>query len=218
MHGNQVSLVCFAVKEESRFFRPPIQASPRVQVCLTGIGPENARRAVLSALEHFPPTLVLTCGFAGGLNPRMKHGVLLFDADPSAGVDCVLGGLGAVPAVFHTSRQIAGTVGEKAALRNQTAADAVEMESGAVRQICRERNIPSATIRVVLDSAADNLPLDFNGLMTAQQRLNYVKLIVLLAKSPGRIVSLIRLRAQAARAAKTLGSALNELLNVSEIH
>ncbi len=101
---------------------------------------------------------------------------------------------------------------EKAALFAQTQCDAVEMESGIIRQICAERGIPAATVRVISDAANENLPLDFNTLMTAEQNMHFGKLALALVKSPGKIPALIRfgnrVKSSAQKLAATLAQAL----------
>jgi adenosylhomocysteine nucleosidase len=88
----------------------------------------------------------------------------------------------------------------------------VEMESGVIRAVCRERGIPSATVRVISDSADENLPLDFNRLMDAEQNLSYVRLALALVSSPGKIPALITLQKRTRTAAKNLAKVLTRVI------
>jgi len=108
----------------------------------------------------------------GGLNPALPLGTVVFDHDFDVGVAEALAELGALPAKFpllETCRD--HRPGETRALGNPREADAVEMESSVIRNLCREWKIPSATIRVISDTAHDDLPLDFNALMTSDDRI-----------------------------------------------
>jgi len=104
------------------------------------------------------------------------------------------------------------TVAEKEALWKSTGADAVEMESSVLRAICRERQIPSATVRVISDAANENLPLDFNALMTADDRINYVKLALAVAASPRKIRALMEFQRTTTTAARNLAGVLHRSL------
>ena len=79
---------------------------------------------------------MITSGFAGGLNPELTAGTVVFDEDIEAGMTSRLQSCGAVPAQFHCSRRVAVTAAEKAELWRTTGADAVEMESSVIRTIC----------------------------------------------------------------------------------
>jgi hypothetical protein len=79
--------------------------------------------------------------------------------------------------------------------------------------VCREQNIPSATVRAILDTAEEDLPLDFNQLMTPQQEMSYAKLALALLKSPGRIGALRRLQLNSEAAAGGLAQVLIAVLN-----
>jgi nucleoside phosphorylase len=108
---------------------------------------------------------------------------------------------------------MAVTAAEKAALRRDTGADAVEMESAAVHAFCRERGVPCATVRVISDAAAEDMPLDFNALTTPEMKMDFAKLAFALAKSPQKIRALLRLRRQTVSAAGVLAEALLRLLS-----
>jgi nucleoside phosphorylase len=205
-------LVCFAVREEARFFAPPEIPSRFAAILITGIGPDNAATAFRGWLAHRTPALVLTCGFAGGLEPRLGVGALVFTAEPAHPMGVLLLKAGAVPCRFHSANRVAVTAREKRTLREQTGADAVEMESGIIQQICHSRGIPCVTLRVISDTAGQDLPLDFNGVMTPQWQLSYAKLGWAVLKDFRRIPALLLLQRRTQAAARLLGATLEALL------
>ena len=178
-----------------------------------------------------PPELVLTCGFAGGLNPDLKLGAVVFEvantplapslslqggervsARTGEGLSSKLLATGARPAKFFCADRIATTVAEKKKLRDETGADAVEMESAAIHALCREHGIFCATVRVISDTAHEDLPLDFNALARSDQSLDYGKLFMAIAKSPGKIRALLKLQKQTRFAAEQLAEVLAGIL------
>ncbi len=206
-------LICFAVKEERRHFRPAI--TPDLRVAITGMGASAAESAFVRALNEADggprPTLVLTCGFAGGLNTAIVTGSVLFDADDEVTAGR-LRGAGAVPARFHCASRVAVTRAEKAALRRETQADAVEMESGVIRRLCSVRGIPSATVRVISDAADEDLPIDFNPLITSSGTLRLGGLIGQVLRRPGSIPGMLALQRKTGSAAMALGRCLERFL------
>src|SRR5208282_1691989 len=165
-------LICFALKEEATPFRKIAAGGLRrghlVSILLTGIGRQNAEKSVREFLAGgasvpasrepasagqarlvsslAPPDLVLTCGFAGGLNPELKLGDVVFETSfprssrgdeaqiktgeklepPHVGCYEKLMAAGAKPAKFFCADRIATTVAKKKILRDETGADAVE--------------------------------------------------------------------------------------------
>ena len=204
-------LVCFAVKEEAKYFMPHLSRAGSVQGWVTGMGRRNAAESIREAVAAVEPECVLTCVFAGGLNPELSLGAVVFDHDFDASVEKPLLEIGAIPARFHCSRRVAILAKEKRGLWESTGADVVEMESSVIRNLCREWKIPSATIRVISDTAQDDLPLDFNALMTSDDRIHFGKLALALLSSPRKVSQLIAFQRQTITAAKELGRVLNEL-------
>ena len=205
---------CFALKEEAAPFRKLAAGKSEVAILLTGIGRQNAERSVREFLANNSPKLMLTCGFAGGLNPDLKLGDVVFEfpdseiRDPRSAIRNSLLAAGAKPAAFFCADRIATTVAEKRKLRAETGADAVEMESAAIHAVCRERGIPCATVRVISDTANEDLPLDFNRLAKPDKSLDYGKLFLAIAKSPGKIGALMELQKKTRFAAKQLAAVL----------
>ena len=203
-------LICFAVKEEAAPFLKTA-TSRRVQTLITGMGEKNATRALARFLERSQPRTVLSCGFAGALDPALAVGSVIFSHDSDFPFSSHLLSAGAKPATFYCAARVATSAREKAELRGQTGRDAVEMESSAIRRICQGRGLPSATVRVISDAADEDLPLDFNQLMTDNHELNFVKLFGTLILKPGRIPALIGLQRKTRLAAENLGRCLEAL-------
>jgi nucleoside phosphorylase len=205
-------LVCFALQEEASPFQKICAGRPEVSVLVTGIGQENAGTSARKFLASHTPSLVLTCGFAGGLNPEFATGSVLF-ATGDAGLGDKLIAAGAEPAEFFCAARIITTATEKQELRRGNGADAVEMESEAIHSVCRERGIPCATVRVISDSANEDLPLDFNRLSKPDLSLHYGKLALAVAKSPGKIGALLQLQKQTRFAAERLAKVLRQIIS-----
>lgn len=207
-----LTLVCFAVKEEGRFFSQLARGHPEIRILLTGMGRCNAEKAVRADLAAHRPGLVVTSGFAGGLRPELELGTVLFDSDGKTGLERAFVGAGAQPAHFHCAERVAITAAEKRALRETTKADAVEMESAIIDAICKEQMVPTATVRVILDTAQEDLPLDFNRLLTEGARLDKGKLALALLKSPAQLGSLLRLQKRSELAGQRLAEVLRQVL------
>ena len=200
-------LVCFALKEEAAPFRKIAAAKSGVSILITGIGRDNSRRSLVKQLAQSTPHLVLTCGFAGGLDPALKIGDVIFEPQDVSLREKLLRA-GARPAKFFCAGRIASTAAEKKKLRDDTHADAVEMESAETHAVCRERGIPCVTVRVISDTAHADMPLDFNLLSKPDLSLDFGKLAWAIAKSPGKIGALLKLQKETNFAAKRLAQAL----------
>ena len=197
---SSLTLVCFAVPQEAKPFQKLMRGRADVRVLITGMGARNAGRAAREAWQELRPSRVFTCGFAGALDPSLLIGDVLCARDTPV--------RGAKPVTFHCATRVAVTVEEKSKLRAQTGADAVEMESAVIARVCREAGVPCVTLRVVSDTAQEDLPLDFNTLLDGNDQLSSVKLALAILKAPHKIPALIGLGRNSARAASRLAHAL----------
>jgi len=226
--SHPITLLFFAVPEEARPFirrweqihgiaaggmRGPGLAAwalktQRLEVHVTGMGSCNARRTGAAVLARRGVVALITAGFAGGLDPALRRGTVIYDADPGLAEAERWKAAGARPGRFVEVSRVAVTPADKARLRTGTGADAVEMESSTLRSLARERGIPSATIRVISDTADEALPLDFNALLTAESRLHFGKLAWAVARSPASIPRLLAFQRNVAKAAEALAQVL----------
>ncbi len=207
------NLICFALKEEAAPFRKIAAGKSGISILITGIGRANAEKSVRGFLSKNSPGLVLTCGFAGGLNPGLKLGDVIFElSTANSELSNRLAAAVAKPATFFCADRIATTVAEKTKLRYETGADAVEMESAAIHVVCAEHGIPCATVRVISDTASEDLPLDFNTLARADKNLHFGKLFLAIARSPGKIAALMALQRKTHHAAQRLAGVLKKVI------
>jgi nucleoside phosphorylase len=177
------------------------------------MGRRNATTVVEAELAAAKPRLVLTCGFAGALDPALRIGDLVLAADDNFPLRERLVATGARLAQIHCAEAIAVTAVAKSLLRARTNADAVEMESGAVQEICLRAGVPCATLRVISDTADEDLPFDFNQFARDDQSLNLPKLLLALASSPSKLGALLRLQRHCRLAADRLAAALITVLS-----
>ena len=212
------TLICFALKEEAAPFHKIAARHPGVVTLLVGIGRANAEQTVRRYLAANTPTLVLTCGFAGGLNPDLKLGDVVFDLAfsqlPSASsqLPAKLLAAGAQRVNFACTDRIAITAMDKWKLCLDTGADAVEMESVAIHAVCAQKKIPCVTVRVISDTAHEDLPLDFNALAKADKSIDFGKLAVAIARSPQKILQLMAFGKKTKFAAKRLADVLGQII------
>lgn len=207
---NPKHLICVALRAEAKFL-PDVFWGPFNETLITGIGRRNAEASLRKFFASKTTRRVFTCGFAGGLNPNLAVGTVVFETNDSVLCENLLFE-GAKPAKFWCAARIATTSEEKRELRRTTGADAVEMESEVIHSICRERGIPCATVRAISDTASEDLPLDFNKLSKPDLSLDYVKLVLAIGKSPGKILALLRLQRNCKLAAQRLAAVLNEVI------
>ncbi len=194
---------------ESRFFRG---RRPDVSVLHTGVGWRNAKAALEDRLAKQRPELIITSGFAGGLNPELRIHELLFE---KSGEHPLFDGLSGLPfreGSFCCRDHIVVTAEEKRFLWRSGGWDAVEMESEGIHKIARSRRIPCLTLRAISDAAWESLPLDFNRLLSSRMKVDLARLCGDLCWNPGRLLAFVRFYGSVVKTSRVLAGALCQLL------
>lgn len=203
-----VPLICFAVPQEMAGFRRCRRQAPLARALLTGMGAENATKAVEQAICASRPSLILSCGFAGGLNPALPRGQLVCGAGTPEPWRAELQSLGVRPSRFLTVTRIVSTAAAKGRLWLETGADVAEMESEAIEQVSREHGVPFLSIRIVSDAWNEDLPMDFHEVLDAGMRISVVRLGIRLLRQPSLVLPLIQLGRSSAQCSRSLGQLL----------
>lgn len=140
-----------------RFYEKDFAERGRAVLVCGGIGPAAARQAAQAVCEFYRPRILVSTGYAGGLSPEHRVGDVLV---ASAVIDVLHNrnypGRG-YDGVLVSSPGIADAA-EKAALHTQYAADAVDLEAGAVAQVAEERGLEFYAVKVISDESSTALP------------------------------------------------------------
>jgi len=189
-------LFTFAVPQESRDFCRLLAATKRegVQIAHIGVGPMAASGSMNRLLVERKPRLVISSGFAGGLDPRLATGDLVvaenFSAPELVARVRALAAPGKAPGfgkVVSFESPIE-SVADKTVAVARTGAVAVDMESEAVETQCRLFGVPLLVVRVISDPAHEPLPVPFaDWFDLPRQRPNVFGLLKYLALHPSRI-------------------------------
>lgn len=173
-----------------------------------GVGRAAASRGTEALLAGHRPALVISAGFAGGLQPQLKRGNFLL-ADKlidEAGEQQSIDALDTAKSeLLETARIHAGTlltvdrivagVDEKAALGEKTGAAAVDMETFDVAAVCRAAAVPFLPVRIISDAVDEPLPRETERL--ARQRTMAGRLgaaLGVVMRRPGSVKEFMRLR------------------------
>jgi adenosylhomocysteine nucleosidase len=192
-----------------------------VDVMVTGMGPENARRAAETAMS-VPHTFCISSGFAGALRPAHKVGDILvaqavWQIGKSKTIESAAGlvtrahqdGAKCVD-VFLTSERVVGTIKEKARLA--PFGDAVDMESFAILSAARERNVPAVAIRVISDGFDQDMPVNFSTAIDQKGRVMTGAIVREIVRHPVVVPALIRLGRESRAAAESLANFLESYI------
>lgn len=182
---------------------------------ITGVGAKNVRR-FFSLLDQkiIPLNGMISSGYAGGLRAGLRPGSIVstsFVIDSAAGIgykasELVRTGDLGLKCETGTALTVNGVFGRKekeALLEKHPGALFIDMESSAVLQEAKNRNIPCQIIRAVSDSLESELPpMEF--VQDSWDRIDTVRFIGHMLSHPADIVRFARLFSGIYQAGKSI--------------
>jgi len=161
-----------------------------IVVMIGGVGMKNARAAVRNLIRRHRPELILSAGFAGGLDPALALGDAVV---PSRIIDERGGRIDTPPDLLErllsalpdaetgsalTTPRFIPDKSEKEDLFRRYGARAVDMESMAVAAEAAACGLPHLALRVISDTALQTLPplsqfLDADGDVVPMRAVRY---------------------------------------------
>ena len=200
------------LKAEARLVRP---LTSRIF-----IGGGTARGATQAAQRAIAAgaTALVSFGLAGGLSPSLGAGTIVIPAAvlfrgrhlaADAELSAALGGI-TTPTLLAGEAVIASVAG-KAERWAGTGAEAVDLESGAVAEACRQAQLPFAVLRAVCDPATRALPPAAVGALTKNGGVGLGGIAVSLLLRPGQVSGLMALSRDTTAAKRALAARVRML-------
>ena len=218
----------FALRRESAPFlrllprRTPVSPAPcpawqhqSLLILETGVGQKRCLTALRwlceSGLPH--PQEVISAGFAGALEDGRQIGDVLVAAEIIDGQGRRWRCARARGGRLLTMPRMIGDPEEKRRLGVQHRAAAVEMESAAAAEFCRERGIAFSGVRAISDGVSDRLSPRLVQLL-AGAHVSIPRLLLALAARPALAPELWRLGRNTKTAARNLAAVLTIMLEL----
>lgn len=185
----------------ARFARATEWKGDRWWMVACGPGPRLVERALG---EKKDVNGIISTGFCGALDPALQVGNIVVWGDAPVASDAPF-----VRGEMLSADRVAVTAAEKRALRNRTGAIAVDMEAAAVQSKAAEWGVRFMCIRVVSDTAADDMPLDFNRFRNADGNFSRTRIaLAAMARPFSAMPGLMELDRNCRRASRSLGDFL----------
>ena len=196
-----------------------------VAIVQSGVGQEAAASATADLLRVRRPEWVISAGFAGGLTGEMRRGDILMadsvvDSEGHAlqlglriDPDALEGSPGVHAGRLLTVDQLVRGDDQRQQLHAEHSALAVDMETAAVAQVCRDSQVRCISVRIISDTVGDVLPPEIERLLDQESTAARVGAALgALVRRPSAAKDLWKLKEDAVRAADRLGRFLAGVL------
>jgi adenosylhomocysteine nucleosidase len=197
----------------------------RIVVIDTGVGRKAAARSVDDAIAVHRPAWLVSAGFAAGLRDELRRGhMLMADRVADSHGDELSVGLAIDPQVVAATRglhvgrlvtvdEVVRTTAEKRRLAEQHDAIACDMETAAVAEVCRRREVRFLSVRVISDAVDDALPREVERLLAQDTLAGKLGAAAgAIFGRPSAVKDLWKLRDQAFKASDRLADFLTGVL------
>jgi adenosylhomocysteine nucleosidase len=192
-----------------------------LEICalLTGIGGEKAWVNATKLIWNLDVDVCISSGLAGGLRSEHKVGDVVvarqvestqskrrIDCDAEmvhAAVEC---GAKEIRLMYSTDH-VVGSTAEKTELGK--VADVVEMESGEILHEALAFGARVVAIRAISDSSEENMPIDFNRVVSKDGDVSIPRVLGEVLKRPTSLPSLMRFGRKSREVAETLAGFLD---------
>lgn len=208
-----------------------IAAGPGMTVICSSSDPQQLR-ILLADFDHTSIRGVISFGVAGGLDPALRSGDVVIATDVMAGMgrwvaaealseELIAGaGLGRQRVVrgglAGVEKVVTGQVG-KAALRSETGAAAVDMESHIAADFAARAGVPFAALRVISDPASRALPEIATTAIKPNGDIDLRKVLRGVARNPLTIRALLSTGRDFNRALRSLRGCRSFMLGSSSL-
>jgi adenosylhomocysteine nucleosidase len=189
-----------------------------VTILHTGVGAKTCNDRLEVLLHKARPSLVISSGFAGAVSEQLRVGDLIFAqnfSDPQLlnKAEQVLRDRQPRLVKLFTSTTIIDSVTERNEIARGAGAAAVDMETGAIADVCKVHGVPLLSVRVISDTASQPFPAPPSVLFDIErQRTNFGRLLAYLLREPGSVWPLFRFGRRIARARASLTDAIIALV------
>ena len=201
----------------------------QILVVQSGVGKKRARIVLEQVFDVYSPTLVISCGFAGGLNSDLKLGdVLVADTviDITDKSNKVLDSSEVLKAKemssgfsfpVYSGPLITSDVAicipeEKRKLGDQNSALGVDMETSALLEVTSQRLIPLVSIRVISDTVDQELA-NFSPCFDENGNVSKMKAGWYILTNPSLIPMAMSLKSQMPLAVKNMTEFLEKFVS-----
>ncbi|MBI5427692.1 MAG: hypothetical protein HZA02_05350 [Nitrospinae bacterium] len=200
----------------------------RIALVRSGIGQIRARRSLEQARERLTLSLVVSMGFAGGLDPRLEVGDLIVadkvlampTGSPDTGPEpreislrspCAEQAMALADSAdgkvyaggLLTVNEIVYTPERKRALGERYPVLAAEMETHALADLSAEKRIPFLAVRSITDTADHEL-MNFSPMQNDRGEVSPLKAGWYVLTHPGKAKDMVQLRAHSQKASARL--------------
>ena len=212
-------------------------AGRRVAWCVAGAGAEAAQRATRLLIDGHRPRLILSAGFAGGLDPTLVRGTAVSPRQAltrtgGPPIVCIATGQGSLPAApigpspigpsagipssdlaIVSVDHVVATAAAKRELAVASGASLVDMETYAVATVAQAAGLKCVSIRVISDDSSQELPREIAALIQPQSGMRRLGAALgAIGRRPRAAVDMWRLWEHAVVDGRTLARAIETFL------